>query len=153
MLWDAEGEDQLSNEEEDKLNSIDKNLREVLKWVRFSNISKLKELLGTELDNDQKKLAFENSDGVNGLKELATISGAPMDTIYHWWLKWSRLGLLTESEKRKGRMARIVSLDDVGIKVPKKSKNQGSSDSRSPQQTPGQQGEAANSDSTQVQNK
>jgi DNA-binding PadR family transcriptional regulator len=51
-------------------------------------------------------------------------SGAPRDTIYGWWQKWSRLGLVTESESRKGRMLKIVSLEDVGIKVPKKSRAQ-----------------------------
>jgi transposase len=72
---------------------------------------------------------------VNGLKELAAISGAPIDTIYSWWQKWFRLGLLVESETRKGRMAKIVSLDDVGIKTSKKSKVTPSAKSHQTQQT------------------
>ena len=58
--------------------------------------------------------------GVNGLKEVGMASGASQDTIYSWWQKWFRLGLVAESDERKGRMMRIVSLDDVGIKIPKK---------------------------------
>jgi hypothetical protein len=115
----TDGEDVLPAEDDDKLVSIDKTLREILKWMRFANISKLKETLETELDTDEKKLAYENSDGVNGLKEVAVASGTPQDTIYTWWQKWFRLGLVTESETRKGRMVKIVSLDDVGIKIPK----------------------------------
>jgi hypothetical protein len=110
----------LPNEDENKLESIDKTLREILKWTRFANISKLEEILEKELDTDEKKLAYDNTDSTNGLKELASISGAPQDTIYTWWQKWFRLGLVIESETRKGRMMRIVSLDDVGIKVPKR---------------------------------
>jgi hypothetical protein len=115
-----EGEEELSKEDENELKSIDRTLKEILKWTRFANIAKLREVLQVELDSDEKKLAFENSDGVNGLKELSEISGAPQDTIYGWWQKWFRLGFVTESEARKGRMMKIVSLDDVGIKIPRK---------------------------------
>lgn len=106
--------------DQNKLDSIDRTLREILKWTRFANISKLKEILEKELETEQKKLAYENSDGVKGIKELAAASGAPQDTVYSWWQRWFRLGVVVESETRKGRMAKIVSLDDVGIKIPKK---------------------------------
>jgi len=116
----SEGEEELSKEDEKRLESIDKTLREILKWTRFANISKLKEILEAELDTDEKKLAYENTDGTNGLKEIEAASGAPQQTVYNWWQKWFRLGLVTESEERKGRMMKIVSLEDVGIKVPKR---------------------------------
>ncbi len=119
-----EGEQELPKEEKDTLESIDESLKQILKWTRFANISKLKEVLEVELDSDQKKRACENSDEKNGLKEVSTISGSPQDTVYSWWQKWFRMGLVVESETRKGRMMKIVSLDDVGIKVPKKSKVQ-----------------------------
>ena len=112
----------MPTEDESKLDSIDRTLREILKLTRFANISKLRETLEKELDTDEKKIVFESSYGVNGLKELAAASGAPQDTIYSWWQKWFRLGLVAESEERKGRMTRILSLDDVGIKIPKKPK-------------------------------
>ena len=121
VIYDRRGRN-LTTEGEGKLDSIDRTLREILKWTRFANISKLKETLEIELVTDEKKIAFENSDGVNGLKELTAASGAPQDTIYGWWQKWFRLGLVIQSEERKGRMMRIVSLDDIGIKIPKKLK-------------------------------
>jgi DNA-binding PadR family transcriptional regulator len=94
-------------------------MREMLKWTRFANFSKLRETLETELDTDEKKIAYDDSDGANGLKELAALSHAPQDTIYSWWQRWFRLGLVTESETRKGRMKKIVSLDDVGLSATK----------------------------------
>jgi len=136
----SEGEEDLAKEEEKNLESIDRTLKEILKWTRFANISKLKEILEAELDSDEKKLAYENTDGVNGLKEVATASGAPLTTVANWWQKWYRLGLVTESEERKGRMMKIVSLDDVGIKVPKRTIT-----APSPQPTPVQQSGAGES--------
>jgi len=130
----AEEEQELSKEDEDKLESIDKTLKEILKWTRFANISKLKETLEAELDSNEKKLAYENTDGENGLKEVAVASGAPQDTIYGWWQKWFRLGLATESISYKGRMIKIVSLEDVGIKVPKKKTAPATSETISTQQ-------------------
>ncbi|MGA2972604.1 MAG: hypothetical protein ABSE39_08295 [Candidatus Bathyarchaeia archaeon] len=97
----------------------DETLQEILKWVRFANFGKLRETLETELDTEAKKTAYDNSDGANGLKELAVLSGAPQDTIYLWWQKWFRLGLVTESRTRKGRLMKIVSLEDIGLKVTK----------------------------------
>jgi hypothetical protein len=109
-----------TTEAEKKLDSMDRTLQEILKWTRFANISKLKETLETELDTDEKRLAYENSDGTRGIEEVATVSGTPRDTVYSWWQKWFRLGIVVDSEARKGRIARIVSLDDLGIKIPKK---------------------------------
>lgn len=102
------------------LKDIQNTLGEMLKWIRFATMPKLKETLEAELDTDEKKLAFENSDGINGLKEVSMASGAPHDTVYTWWQRWYRMGLVVESEKRKGRMMKIISLDEVGAKLPKK---------------------------------
>jgi hypothetical protein len=128
----------------EELASIHRTLKETLKWIRFANISKLKETLEKELDTDEKKLAYENGDGVRGVKEVAQASGAPQDTVYSWWQKWFRLGLVVESETRKGRMMKIVSLDDVGIKLPKKKKD--------PVATPTQQENQRQSEDTGLSN-
>lgn len=119
----SEGMEDLPKEEEnvDRLESIDRTLRELLTWTRFANMEKLKEILKKELDDDHKKLAYENSDGSNGQKEVSALCGAPISTVGKWWPKWFHRGLVTESETRKGRMMKIVSLEDVGIEVPKRS--------------------------------
>jgi len=118
-----------------RLESIDKTLRELLTWTRFANIPRLTEILERELDNDQKKLAYENSDGTNGQKEVSALSGAPISTIGKWWPNWFNLGLVTESETRKGRMKKVVSLEDVGIAIPKKKASSASAGTPSPQTT------------------
>lgn len=102
---------------ESRLQSIDRTLQEIRLWTRFANISKLKETLEKELDTDEKKIAYENSNGVKRLEEVARACGSPKRTVGNWWQKWFRLGLATESETRKGRMKKIVSLDDIGIRI------------------------------------
>jgi len=82
-----DGEIKLSKEVENKLESIDKTLKKILKWIQFENIQKLKKVLEDELDIDEKKIAYEDSDGVNGLKEIEELSGAPQKTIHNWWQK------------------------------------------------------------------
>ena len=103
----------------DKLGESQEILKDIARWVRFQNIGKLKDVLSAELDTEEKKLAFENTDGERGIDEVAKISGTPRDTLYGWWKKWSNLGILEPSETRKGRLRKICSLEDVGIKVPK----------------------------------
>ncbi|MCL4519308.1 MAG: hypothetical protein M1587_08940 [Thaumarchaeota archaeon] len=115
----VKSENNLPEQDENRLESIDASLKEILKWTRFANISRLKEMLEAELDSDEKKIAYESSDGQNGLKEVAMVSGAPLPTVATWWQKWFRLGFVSEVESRKGRMQRIASLDDVGIRFPK----------------------------------
>src|SRR5271157_6387137 len=103
----------------EKLDENQKVLGDIRRWVRFQNIGKLKDVLIAELDTDGKKLAFDYTDGVKGLEEVAKASDTPRDTVYGWWKKWANLGILEPSETRKGRLKRLCSLDDVGIKVPK----------------------------------
>lgn len=107
------------NEIWDKLDESQKMLLDIARWLRFQNIGKLKEVLLAELDTDEKKLAFENTDGERGIEEVSRGSGAPQDTTYGWWKKWFNLGILETSETRKGRLRKICSLEEVGIKVPK----------------------------------
>jgi len=102
-----------------KMDENQKLLREIARWSRFQNIGKLKEVLAAELDTEAKKLAFESSDDTKGIKEIAQVCGAPQDTVYSWWKRWSRLGVLEPSRSREGRLVRICSLEDVGIKMPK----------------------------------
>lgn len=110
---------ELPKEFQEKIDSIENILRELLAWTRFASIPQLRATLEKELDTDEKKLAYENSDGENTLKDIVPLSGAPYGTITNWWPRWYRIGILTESETRKGRMKKIVSLSAVGIDIPK----------------------------------
>jgi hypothetical protein len=121
-------------EEDDKLASIDWTMRELLRWTRFANMGKLKEILENELDSEEKKLAYESTDGKNGQKEVAELSGAPLGTVKGWWPRWFQKGIVTESEIRTGRMMRLVSLEDVGIEVPKKKPAKGAATQPPPEE-------------------
>lgn len=88
-------------------------------WLRFSNIPRLKELLETELDDDRKRAAYENSDGLRSVREVARTSGVPAGTLPSWWSRWFNLGIVVESPSRQGRMKKICSLRSLGIELPK----------------------------------
>jgi hypothetical protein len=66
------------------------------------NLPANKEALLNELESDEEKLAFENTDGARALDEVAEICMTPRDTLYGWWKKWSALGILEPSETAKG---------------------------------------------------
>lgn len=102
-----------------KLDEHEKILRDIGRWLRFQNIGKLKEILEAELDTDEKKVVFENTDGEKGIRDISGVSRTPPKTVYNWWQKWFRLGIVEPSEAYQGRLKKICSLDDVGINIPK----------------------------------
>lgn len=102
-----------------KLDEQEKIMRDVGRWLRFQNIGKLKEILETELDTDEKKIAFENTDGEKGVRDISTVAQTPSKTVHNWWQKWFRLGIVEPSGAYQGRLKKICSLDDIGIKIPK----------------------------------
>jgi hypothetical protein len=96
-------------------------LREILKWTKFSGMKGVKEVLSSVLDTDQKKIAFQLSDGSKGLIEISKATGiAGKDTIARLWKSWTKLGL-GENKPVKGgkRFKRFFDLGDIGIEVPK----------------------------------
>ncbi len=108
-------------------------LREILKWVRFTGMKEVKAALESTLDTDQKKTAYQASDGTRGTREVATIAGyGSKSTIESLWKKWRRLGL-GESFQVMGdgeRFKRSFDLEDFEIEVPKTQGSQSSADSR-----------------------
>jgi hypothetical protein len=102
-----------------KLDMLNSTLKEILKWSRFQNLPKLKEVLEKELDDQSKKLVFENTDGQKSMRQVSTESRVPVPTIQGWWNRWYNLGILEPSEAWRGRLKRICSLKDVGIEIPK----------------------------------
>ena len=95
-------------------------LREILKWVRFTGMKEVKAALETTLDTDQKKTAYQASDG-RGTREVAAIAGyGSKSTIEVLWKKWRRLGLGESSQVMGGgeRFKRSFDLEDFEIEVP-----------------------------------
>ena len=109
----------MSEETRHILQRISSSLEEVTFWLRFQGLARLRETLTSELDTDAKRVAFELTDGEHSRREIAISTGVSDDNVQHWWERWYQLGLVTTSDRFKGRPKRIISLEDVGIRVPK----------------------------------
>jgi len=106
-------------------------LREILKWVRFSGMKEVKAALESTLDTDQKRTAYQASDG-RGTREVATIAGyGSKSTIEVLWKKWKRLGLGEGFQVMGGgeRFKRSFDLGDFEIESSETPRTQPSADS------------------------
>jgi len=95
-------------------------LKEILKWIKFAGMKEVKTVLENELQSEQEKIAYQNSDGTKGTRDLAKLVGVGSNkTIDLMWGKWFKMGL-GESIPVKGgeRFKRSFDLLDFGIKVP-----------------------------------
>lgn len=94
--------------------------REILIWVKFSNFSKVKDILETSLKTEEKKLTYHLSDGKNTSREIAAIVGPSPKTISNWWDSWFTLGIVTQEIVKGGgtRSIKIFELKTFGIEVP-----------------------------------
>jgi len=97
------------------MSRIENMLTEILTWIRVGNLQQLRNLLAQELDSSEKMRIFELTDGIKSQQEVASLTGVSRSTISYYWQKWYGLGILTTSNLRKGRMKKIVSLDEVAI--------------------------------------
>ena len=104
------------NDEDSK--KVIKLLEEVLKWQKFQGFVRLKEVLLANIKTDKEKIIYELSNGLS-TKEIASKSMVSHVTVYNYWQKWSKLGIVEPSKKYKGRYERMISLEDIGIEVPK----------------------------------
>jgi len=101
------------------LKDVAERLDELVAWQRFESLPKLRTILLKELDSDNKKLAYEMTDGEKSRRDIASALGVSDDNIQNWWQRWYELAVVRPSKKFKGRPQHIVSLEDVGIKLPK----------------------------------
>ena len=92
-------------------------LKEILKWTKFEGMQKVKQLLETTLDSDDKKLIYELSDGRSSPRIAETV-GVAGPTVRDYWKDWAVLGIVEIHPDYKRRYRRIFSLKEVGIEVP-----------------------------------
>lgn len=83
--------------------------------TRFAARDALEKTLAAVLRDKKHQQAFELSDGSRTQSEVGDLVGLGQSAISDLWKRWRRLGLLQE---RSLRMARIVSLIDLGWDVP-----------------------------------
>jgi len=93
--------------------------KEILKWIKFSNLGKVKEVLETALDTDEKKIVYQMSDGEMRSGAIADVIAPHQTTIADWWRDWYKLGIAEALSVRGGRRAKkIFDLEDFNIEVP-----------------------------------
>lgn len=119
-----------------KLNLVNLTLKEILKWSRFQNLPRLREVLEKELDDQSKKLAYDNTDGQKSMRQVSSEANVPVPTIQVWWNRWYNLGILEPSEAYRGRLKKICSPKDVGIEMPKVSQRRREAKTKSAAEEP-----------------
>ena len=91
-------------------------LKKILKWTKFEGMQKVKQVLETTLDNDDKKLVYELSDGRSSSAIAKTVKVSDQ-TVRNYWKEWTILGIAEVHPSYKKRYRRVFSLKEVGIKV------------------------------------
>lgn len=101
------------------LKCIEQKLDQLLKWTKFAGMQQLRTILTQNLTTDTEMLVYELSDGECTTREIARLAGVGSNaTITNYWKKWSKVGIVEPSEKRRGRYQRICSLEEVGLTMP-----------------------------------
>ena len=95
-------------------------LQEILKWIKFSGMKDVKEVLLNNLTDNAKKIIYHHSDGMNNttyLKRITNVKGN--NVIPNLWDKWKNIGIIEKISVKGGeRGKKIFNLEDFGIDVP-----------------------------------
>jgi len=89
-------------------------LEEGVRWLRFQCVEKADAAVGRLLDTEQKKVAFELTDGINSARGIAIQIGVSHPTVSAWWKDWAAAGILFEHDKA---YKKLFSLADLGIDI------------------------------------
>jgi hypothetical protein len=102
-------------------------LKEILKWVKFTGMKEVRDILMTTLDDEQERNVYQLSDGTKGIVEIGKIVGikSPTTTIFNMWKQWTNMGLGEPVPVKGGsRFKRSFDLEDFGIEVSLKATNE-----------------------------
>ncbi len=95
-------------------------LKNVQVWVRTIAVILIAERFDKEIGSDPKDLLlYHLSDGKNTAEIIGNTIGLHKGNVTRRWKKWARSGLVVPSASRQGRWERVISLEDLGIDVPK----------------------------------
>jgi hypothetical protein len=119
---------------DDELKKQTEILKEMLKWVKFSGMKSVKEVLLNNLTDDTKILVYHYSDGVNSIPMLKNLIGIKGNVvIFNLWNKWKNIGIMEKVPAKGGeRGKKIFHLEDFGIQIPeiKKQETEGINEAR-----------------------
>ncbi len=103
-----------------ELQELVETCKEILRWVKFSNIGRVKEVLETVLNTPQKKIAYHLSDGIRNRSEIGKLAAVHGSTVNKWWLSWYKFGIAKPTSVRGGnRGAKVFDLSDFAIVIPR----------------------------------
>lgn len=103
----------------DKNSNQTKILMEILKWIKFSGMKEIRELLTNVLSTNTERLMYELTDGEASTRDIAVKCNVTHVTVGNYWQKWKVMGILEATEKYNGkRYKKICSLKEIGIDVP-----------------------------------
>jgi len=92
-------------------------LEELLKWIKFSSMPQVKQVLLSILDTDEKKIAYQLSDG-RPSGETATLANVDGSTVRDWGKIWVKAHIAEFKPVRGGeRAVRLFSLEEFGIET------------------------------------
>lgn len=111
------------------LKKIIYELAEIKNWTKIIATPILLKAVNENLQDDQDKLVYELSDGIRSTREIASelkkmkvkITHA---TVANMWKRWAPSGLVIPSIQYKGRFEKVISLEQLGIEIPHRGKNQ-----------------------------
>lgn len=98
---------------------IEELLSEILRWIKFSGAREVRQILGSTLDTDQKRLIYHLSDGSRGSVDIANLAKTSDRTVRRYWESWTRVGIVDSIKVRGGdRYKKSFELEDFGMRVP-----------------------------------
>jgi hypothetical protein len=89
-------------------------IREQTAWLRVLALPQVRANIDEILDTDQKRRAYEASDGIRSTREVASIAGSSSMSVSRWWAHWRAGGIGVGVAG--GRTRHIVSLQELGLR-------------------------------------
>jgi hypothetical protein len=95
--------------------------KEILKWIKFANFEKVKIVLINVLGDDNRKLVYYFSDGLNTSEIIVSKTSVSSGSVSNWWRSWAKLGIIELLPVKGGgfRGKKIFELSDFDIPIPK----------------------------------
>lgn len=90
-------------------------VEDLLTWIKLIYGPSVAERLATVLDTEQKRTAYEATDGHNSTRQIGRLAGVDQKTISRWWREWAAEAILQEGPERADRPAKLISLRTFGL--------------------------------------
>lgn len=106
---------------ENQFNEIISLLKELIKWTKFQAWGKVKNVLISILDDDEKKKIYHLSNGKNSSRTIAENVSVSRSTIQNYWNNWFNSNIVEPIPVKGGglRYKKMFNLEEFGIDVPK----------------------------------